>query len=85
MHVVVWPLRDAHRGVADERGVVEPEYDPVTHELIPRQGTGHTDGSLGGLFEVQPNGTLLIEDVIMHSSLQERGGAININHADVSE
>lgn len=70
-------------GIADERGVVEPEYDPVTHELIPRQGTGHTDGSLGGLFEVQPNGTLLIEDVIMHSSLQERGGAININHADV--
>lgn len=32
--------------------------------------TGHTDGSLGGFFDVQPNGTLFLEDVILESSVQ---------------
>eukprot|EP01051_Picozoa_sp_SAG22_P019128 SAG22_NODE_3432_length_1715_cov_1.126238_2_plen_161_part_01 len=48
-----------------------------------RTHTGHTDGSLGGFFDVQPNGTLIIEDVILRSSVQERGGAIRINHGAV--
>ena len=70
-------------GIGDSQGVVGTQYDPVTREALYRPGTGHTDGSLGGIFEVQPNGTLLVEDVILHSSVQERGGALNINHADV--
>jgi hypothetical protein len=45
-----------------------------------QHNTGHTDGSLGGLIDIQPNATLLIEDIILVSSAQERGGAIRINH-----
>lgn len=45
--------------------------------------TGHTDGSLGGFFDIQPNGTLIIEDLILQRSVQERGGAIRINHGSL--
>lgn len=86
----VAPVAHAHHacqyalvGIAEQSSLQASIAAGLAEDVEQRFSTGHTDGSLGGLFDIQPNGTLIIEDVILRSSVQERGGALNLKHADV--